>query len=65
MNDAHWNHTLWCMRVLCPLVGLAAAVAGYFAWRNGSSLLLLINVVLLGINIVLTYMQWFVFKPRR
>lgn len=52
------------MRIACPLAFLAAVTLGSLAaWTSGNPALVAINAFLAGVNLVLTLINWFWFKP--
>lgn len=53
------------MRIASPLTALACIVVGGFAWARGLYFLAVVDAFLLGVNVMLTWAQWFIFQPRR
>lgn len=50
------------MRIACPAVLIAAVLSGSWAWSQCRYELVVIDAFLAGINVMLTWIQWGVFK---
>ena len=61
-SDPNWRRSVRIMRVACPLAGLAAAVLASVCWYRGLCFLMVVNAATVGVNIVLTDVQWRWFK---
>ncbi len=58
-----WTRTLWRMRVLTPLCGLAAAALLAFSLITCRPVFASIQTALLIFNLRMAYIQWFVLQP--
>lgn len=60
-----WNGILWAMRVTAPVMFCACVFFGGWAYQRGAMGSLVIQIFLASVNLGLTYVEWFVFKPNR
>lgn len=52
---------LWLLRIGAPLAFVLACVAAWLACRSGNYAMLVIDILLVGLNSAMTYIEWFVF----
>lgn len=57
-----WKRSVRCMRVICPIVMTVAIGLGTVAWFQQQYLLVAVDAFLVGVNLMLTWIQWKVFE---
>ncbi len=61
-SDPRWRRSVMAMRVLCPVMMVWCAMFSWFAYQSGQSFFLALDCFCLGVNSILTGIQWCVFK---
>lgn len=62
-NTTAWRNKVWFMRLACPSVLIGALICGSIAWHLELYKLVAINAFLAGVNTMLTWIEWRIFKP--
>lgn len=61
-SNPGWRTSVKLLRVACPLAFVVAVALGWTAWTLARFELVTINAFLAGINLVLGWVNWRVFK---
>jgi hypothetical protein len=64
-DSAKWSASVWAMRIICPLMFCACVFVAWMAFARGSYFSAMVDAFLAGFNLILGWVQWFVFEPRR
>lgn len=57
-----WRTSVIVLRIAAPLMLVACLLVGSWAWAHGNYALVAINAFLAGVNLVLTWIEWWVFE---
>lgn len=57
-----WQRSVYLMRIACQIAFVAAIIIGIFAWRSERYEIAMVDAFLAGVNLMLTWIQWRVFK---
>lgn len=64
VTGRHQVRVLWTMRVVVPLMVVAAAAVLFMALSRGLYALAFVDALLLGVNVFLAWIEWAVLTPK-